>query len=73
MINIFDPVCDDCIWDDKKVKFCDELPLLEGVVLRVPVVPGSPLTLGMHFESRLNQEFARTIREKRVQGDLSSQ
>jgi hypothetical protein len=52
LIDIFDPVCDDGIRNDEKVKLDNEPPLLRTVIFCIPVVPSSSLTLGMHIELR---------------------
>ena len=51
LIYIFDPVCNDCVWNNEEVEFDDKLSLLGRIVFGVPVVPRSSLAFSMHLEA----------------------
>lgn len=55
LVDIFYPISYHSIWDDEEIKLHDELPLLRGVVFRVPVPEGPSLTFSMHLELKVQR------------------
>jgi hypothetical protein len=47
LIDVLNPICNDSIWDDEKVKLDDEFSLLLGIIFCVPVPECSAMSFGV--------------------------
>ena len=63
MIDVFYPVCHDCVRNDEKIKLRNKLSFFGSVIFGIPMVPGPSLTLALHFE------FGRRLQETKEVND----
>jgi hypothetical protein len=50
LVDVFYPIRHDGIWNYQEIELDDKLPFLRGIIFRIPVPKGSPLTFGVHLE-----------------------
>lgn len=50
LVDVLYPICHNGIRNNQEIELDDKLPFLRGIIFRIPVPKGSPLTFGVHLE-----------------------
>jgi len=50
LVDIFDPVCNNSVGNNEKIKFNNQLSFLRAIIFRIPMPKSSSLTFSMHFK-----------------------